>query len=197
MTMAKNPRNYPDAMPSPESGRPMIRGEKLVALTVEGQTFEYLQPGWWCSLDDPADLDGQLVDDDNLVAEMARRTAEAIVKGELFTPLAIRAIRVRCGLTQRDAGEIFGTGEKSFEKYEAGQIRPSKPTKRLLKLAMERPDLFGKSSLGAKIATTASDAALIQETIRAAHLDRLYAPLFRNSPPPPTSAKPTDGVINQ
>ncbi len=62
---------------------------------------------------------------------------------------------------------------------------------------MERPDLFGKSSLGAKIATTASDAALIQETIRAAHLDRLYAPLFRNSSPPPTSAKPTDGAINQ
>src|SRR5437762_114711 len=114
----KNPRRYPDKLPSAESGRQMVRGEKLMALNVGGKTFRYRQPGWWCSLEDPKDLEGQLVDEDNLIAEMARRTAEAMAKGEAFTPLLIRAIRIRCGLTQREAGEIFGTGEKSFEKYE-------------------------------------------------------------------------------
>ena len=51
VTMAKNPRNYPDTMPSAESGRPMTRGEKLVTFKLEGSAFTYKQPGWWCSLD--------------------------------------------------------------------------------------------------------------------------------------------------
>jgi putative zinc finger/helix-turn-helix YgiT family protein len=178
--MAKTPRSYPETMASPESGRPMTRGEKLVTLKVEGQTFQYCQPGWWCSLDDPDDLDGQLVDEDNLVADMARRTAQAIAKGDAFPPVLIRAIRLRCKLSQRDAGEVFGTGEKSFEKYEAGQIPPSKPTQRLLRLAMERPDLFTKPARGDVRMPAAADVRLIQETIREARLDRIYAPLFRD-----------------
>ncbi len=178
--MAKTPRDYPKTMVSPENGRPMVRGEKLVALRVDGQTFEYRQPGWWCSLDDPDDLDGQLVDEDNLVAEMARRTAQAIARGEAFPPVLIRAIRLRCGLSQRDAGELFGTGEKSFEKYEAGQIPPSKPTQRLLRLAMERPELFSKPARGEGKSPAAADVRLVQETIREARLDRIYAPLFRD-----------------
>ena len=80
--MAKNPRNYPNTMPSPESGRPMTRGEKLVSFKMEGRTFTYKQPGWWCSLTDPDDTEGQLIDEDNQIAEMARRTAKAISKGE-------------------------------------------------------------------------------------------------------------------
>ncbi len=178
--MAKTPRDYPETMTSPESGRPMVRGEKLVTLKVDGRSFEYRQPGWWCSLDDPDDVDGQLVDDDNLVAEMARRTAQAIARGDAFPPVLIRAIRVRCGLSQRDAGEVFGTGEKSFEKYEAGQIPPSKPTQRLLRLAMERPDLFNKPARGDVKSSGAADVGLIQATIREARLDHLYAPLFRD-----------------
>ena len=113
-----------------------------------------------------------------MVAEMARRSAQAIAKGEAFPPVLIRAIRLRCGLSQRDAGELFGTGAKSFEKYEAGQIPPSKPTQRLLRLAMERPDLFAKPSRGE---VEAADVRLIQDTIREARLDRIYAPLFRDS----------------
>ncbi|MGO9606560.1 MAG: type II TA system antitoxin MqsA family protein [Candidatus Binataceae bacterium] len=177
--MAKNPRNYPETMASPESGRPMFRGEKMVSLKVEGKSFQYRQPGWWCSLDDPNDLEGQLVDEDNLVAEMARRTAEAMVKGESFTPLLIRAIRIHCKLSQREAGEVFGTGEKSFEKYESGQIRPSEPTKRLLCLAMKSAELFTKTEKGLRGTSAEPDIELIQRTIREAELDRLYAPMFQ------------------
>jgi HTH-type transcriptional regulator/antitoxin MqsA len=176
--MAKNPRNYPDTIPSPETGRTMSRGEKLVSLKVGGRVFHYRQPGWWCSLDDPHDLEGQLVDDDNLVAEMARRTAEAMVSGESFTPLLIRAIRIRCGLSQREAGEVFGTGEKSFEKYESGQIRPSEPTKRLLWLAMRRPELFSKKNRDSLRMAAVPDNESIERTLRETQLDRLYAPMF-------------------
>jgi HTH-type transcriptional regulator/antitoxin MqsA len=158
----------------------MVRGEKLVTLAIDGQTFQYRQPGWWCSLDDPEDQDGQLVDEDNLVAEMAERTARALARGEAFPPILIRAIRLRCELSQREAGEVFGTGQKSFEKYEGGQIPPSKPTQRLLRLAMERPELFKKPNRGQIKLPSTADISLIQTTITAARLDRIYAPLFRD-----------------
>ncbi len=179
--MAKNPRNYPDAMPSAESGRPMTRGEKEVTLVIEGKSFTYSQPGWWCSLTDPDDREGQLVDEDNQIADMARRSAKALARGEtIFVPVLIRAIRVRCGLTQREAGLLFGTGEKSFEKYESGEIQPSEPTKRLLKLAMTHPKLFTRPERGQLAAPSADDAALIRRTLRAAAVDRIYERLFEN-----------------
>jgi HTH-type transcriptional regulator / antitoxin MqsA len=74
--MGKNPRDYPGTMSSGESGRPMTRGEKRVSFKIEGKTFSYIQPGWWCSLTDPDDMEGQLVDEDNQVADLARRAAE-------------------------------------------------------------------------------------------------------------------------
>jgi HTH-type transcriptional regulator / antitoxin MqsA len=177
--MGKNPRRYPDTMPSPESGRPMTRGEKAVSFKIDGRTYTYLQPGWWCSLTDPGDMEGQLVDEDNQVAEMARRTARVLAKGErVFVPVVIRAIRQRCGLTQREAGLLFGTGEKSFEKYESGEIQPSAPTKRLLKLAMERPELFQRPEGGRMESAPDDGGAFVREALRAAHAGRLYAPLF-------------------
>jgi HTH-type transcriptional regulator/antitoxin MqsA len=157
----------------------MTRGEKQVSIKIEEQTYNYLQPGWWCSLTDPNDTEGQLVDEDNQVAEMARRTAKALAHGEkLFVPVVIRAIRQRCGLTQREAGLLFGAGEKSFEKYESGKIQPSEPTKRLLRLAMERPELFSVSECGQFNLPSGNEAVLIHETLRAAQIDRLYEPLF-------------------
>jgi len=179
MTMRKkNPRDYPETMPSPESCRPMTRGEKQVSFKIEGKTYTYMQPGWWCSLTDPDDTEGQLVDEDNQIAEMARRTAKAIAKGEsLFVPVVIRAIRQRCGLTQREAGLLFGTGEKSFEKYESGEILPSEPTKRLLKLAMEKPELFTPAA-GAAASGGFDDVALAHQALREAAVDRIYGQLF-------------------
>ena len=132
------PTRYERGIRSPDDAR-----RKAGDLQNRGRAFTYRQPGWWCSLTDLDDIEGQLVDDDNQIAEMARRTAKAITHGEkVFVPVVIRAIRQRCGLTQREAGLLFGTGEKSFEKYESGEIQPSAPTKRLLKLAMEKPELF-------------------------------------------------------
>jgi HTH-type transcriptional regulator/antitoxin MqsA len=187
--MRKNPRNYPDTMISAESGRVMTRGEKEIKLVTDGRSFTYCQPGWWCSLTDPEDLDGQLADEDNQVAEMARRTAKALARGEsVFVPVIIRAIRQSCGLTQREAGVLFGGGEKSFEKYESGEIQPSEPMKRLLKLAMERPELFRKPKPG-ESAVQLDEATLIHNTLRAASVDRIYEPMFRSLPRP--SSAPT------
>ena len=159
----------------------MQRGEKEVAITIDGKKFTYRQPGWWCSLTDPKDMEGQLVDEDNQVAEMARRTAKALARGEkVFVPIVIRAIRQHLGLTQREAGSIFGTGDKSFEKYESGEIKPSEPTKRLLKLAMTRPELFSKPERGRFAVPSPDDVALIRETLKKAAVDGIYEQLFEH-----------------
>ncbi len=110
-------------------------------------------------------MEGQLVDEDNQIAEMARRTAKVLAHGEkVFVPVVIRAIRQRCGLTQREAGLLFGTGEKSFEKYESGEIQPSAPTKALLKLAMENPELFTMPERGQVPIPSADNTTLIRNT---------------------------------
>jgi HTH-type transcriptional regulator / antitoxin MqsA len=179
--MTQNPRNYPDTITSAESGRPMTRGEKERTITVDGRKFTYLQPGWWCSLTDPNDNEGQLVDDDNKIARMARLTAKSIARGETtFVPVVIRAIRELLGLTQREAGTLFGTGEKSFEKYESGEIQPSEPTKRLLKLAMLHPDIFSTPERGRLVIPSPADAELIRATLRKADVDRIYEGLFES-----------------
>jgi HTH-type transcriptional regulator/antitoxin MqsA len=131
------------------------------------------------SLSDPDDMEGQLVDADNQVAEMARCTAKALARGETaFVAAVIRAIRQRCGLTQREAGVLFGTGEKSFEKYESGEIVPSGPTQRLLRRAVEPPELFSVPADRQPAAPSAQDAKLVQEALSAIQFDRIYEQQF-------------------
>ena len=177
--MTETPRGYPDIMTSAESGRPMTRGVKERTITVDGRTFTYRQPGWWCSPTDPDDNEGQLVDEDNRIARMARLTAKSLARGEtVFVPVVIRAIRTLLGVTQREAGLLFGTGEKSFEKYEAGEIRPSEPTRRLLKLAMIHPEMFAKAEGGAVVVPAPDDSELAREIVRKTDGGRIYDQLF-------------------
>ena len=98
--------------------------------------------------------------------------------GKVFVPVVIRAIRQRRGLTQREAGLVFGAGGKAFEKYESGEIQPSAPTKRLLRLAMERPELFMLKGDRRIDAMASDDSAFVHEALRAARIDRLHEPLF-------------------
>ena len=85
-------------------------------------SIHYLQPGWWCSLTDPDDIEGQLVDGDNQVVDMARRTAKALARGEtVFVPVMIRAIRQRCGLTQREAGLLLARAKNRLKNTRAAR----------------------------------------------------------------------------
>ncbi len=70
-------RVNPDVVKSAESGRPLRRGVKNLTIIVDGCSFTYGQSGWWASLDDPADTEGQLTDDDNVIRTAAHREARA------------------------------------------------------------------------------------------------------------------------
>lgn len=175
-----NPRNYPDTIESAESGRLLHRGGKTMTITVDGHDFTYRQPGWWASLDDPTDTEGQLVDEDNVVRAAARREAKAEAKHAPLTPLMIRAIREACGLTQREAALVFGGGAKAFEKYEAGEVVPSSAMIRLLLLAARRPEMFQKGT-GTPIASDA-DVAAIRRSMKASSVSQLCGYIYDGYP---------------
>jgi putative zinc finger/helix-turn-helix YgiT family protein len=49
---------------------------------------------------------------------------KAKVEG-LLEPQAVRRIRKRLKLTQKDAGRLIGGGPNAFQKYESGDVLPS------------------------------------------------------------------------
>jgi HTH-type transcriptional regulator/antitoxin MqsA len=175
-----NHRDYPDVIKSAETGRPLRRGVKMLTINIDGKPFTYGQPGWWASIDDPTDEDGQLTDEDNVVRAAARREAKASAKHAPLTPLVIKAIREVCGLSQQDAARVFGGGAKAFEKYEAAEVAPSSAMTRLLLLAARRPDLFQKRARSPLISD--DDAALIRETVRKSSVERIYRRIYNSQP---------------
>ena len=175
-----NPRNYPAVILSAESGRPLRRGVKMLTIDVDGHPFTYGQPGWWASVDDPNDQEGQLTDEDNIIRAAARREARAKAKHAILTPLVIRAIRETCGLSQQAAARIFGGGPKAFEKYESGEVAPSSAMTRLLLLAARRPDFFRKDTADPMI--SAIDAKLIRQTVRKSSVERIYRKIYDSQP---------------
>jgi HTH-type transcriptional regulator/antitoxin MqsA len=175
-----NPRGYPDTIQSAESNRPLRRGVKMLTITVDGQAFIYGQPGWWASIDDPTDNEGQLTDEDNVIRAAARREARANAKHAVLSPLVIRAIREVCGLSQQEAARVFGGGPKAFEKYESGEVAPSSAMMRLLLLAAKRPELFKKGT-GVPMSSEA-DADLIRDTVRKSSVDQIYDRIYNSQP---------------
>jgi hypothetical protein len=59
----------------------------MLTIDVDGQLFTYGQPGWWASINDPTDNEGQLTDEDNAIRSAARREAGAKAKHAILTPL--------------------------------------------------------------------------------------------------------------
>jgi putative zinc finger/helix-turn-helix YgiT family protein len=171
-----NPRDYPDVIESAESGRPLRRGVKVVTITVDGKPFTYGQPGWWASLEDPDDKEGQLIDEDNVVRAAARREARARAKHTILSPLEIKAIRELCDLSQQEAARSFGGGPKAFEKYESGEVAPSSAMVRLLLLAARRPDLFRKAP------DNIEDTQIIRRIVQKSSIAPIYQQIYSSQP---------------
>jgi HTH-type transcriptional regulator/antitoxin MqsA len=152
----------------------------MLTINIDGHPFTYGQPGWWASIDDPTDNEGQLTDEDNVIRAAARREARAKAKSAALTPLVIRAIREACGLSQQEAARVFGGGPKAFEKYETGEVAPSSSMTRLLLLAAKRPKLFKKGT-GTPMMSEA-DVEIIRETVRKSSVDRIYERIYNSHP---------------
>lgn len=117
------------------TGRPMKRGTRPVRLSYKGLERVIDMPGWYCEASD----EGVHVGDDGEISD--RALAEMKVEADnLLSGAEIRRIRTSLRLTQKDAGEIIGGGPKAFQKYESGEIAPSRAIANALRLLERHPE---------------------------------------------------------
>jgi HTH-type transcriptional regulator/antitoxin MqsA len=57
-------------------------------------------------------------------------------------PPEVRIIREKLGLTQAEAGRVFGGGVNAFSRYERGAAKPSPTIRKLLKVVEHHPELI-------------------------------------------------------
>lgn len=105
----------------PETGTPMKRDTRRMTLTYRGHSTELDMPGWYCPDCDEGIHSGT----DMKVSDRALNRMKAQEEGLLF-PEEIRRIRKKLNLTQEAAGQTIGGGPRAFQKYEAGELLPSR-----------------------------------------------------------------------
>lgn len=105
----------------PETGDPMRRDVRPMTLTYKDQSITFDMPGWYCNACDQSIHTGE----DMKVSDRALNHLKARADG-LLAPEAIRRIRKKLRLSQAAAGELIGGGPRAFQKYEAGDLLPSR-----------------------------------------------------------------------
>lgn len=105
----------------PETGAPMRRGVRPMTLTYKGESITFDMPGWYCDQSDESIHTGA----DMKVSDRMLNRLKARSEG-LLEPEEIRRIRKKLKLTQEAAGLVIGGGPRAFQKYESGDLVPSR-----------------------------------------------------------------------
>jgi HTH-type transcriptional regulator/antitoxin MqsA len=115
-----------------------------MVLEYKGARTTVDMPGWYCDESDESIHTGE----DMKVSDRALNRLKATTEG-LPSPEEIKRIRTKLGLTQEAAGELIGGGPRAFQKYEAGDLLPSRAIGSALALLDRDPK--GLSVLRARI----------------------------------------------
>lgn len=118
----------------PETGAPLHRDVRPFTLTYRGESITVDMPGWYGEHPDAGIFDP----DDMKVSDRALHRLKARTEG-LLEPEEIRRIRKKLRLTQAAAGEIIGGGPRAFQKYETGDLLPSRAISSALVLLDSNP----------------------------------------------------------
>jgi HTH-type transcriptional regulator/antitoxin MqsA len=118
----------------PETGELLHRGVRPLTLSYKGHSITFDMPGWY---GDSAD-EGIHTGEDMKVSDRALNSLKVRAEG-LLQPREIRRIRKKLRLTQVRAGELIGGGPRAFQKYEAGDVLPSRAVSSALMLLDHDP----------------------------------------------------------
>ncbi len=118
----------------PETGLPMVRAVRREVVTFKGRSREIDMPGWYC------DASGESIHtrDDMKVSDRALAELKAEALG-VAAPSEVERVRKTLKLSKAKASRIFGGGQNAFQKYEKGEVLPSRPMTMLLRLAERHP----------------------------------------------------------
>ena len=118
----------------PATGAPMYRGTRPMTLRYGNETVTFDMPGWYCDASDESIHSGA----DMKVSDRALNRLKARADG-LPEPADIRRVRKKLGLTQEQAGMLIGGGPRAFQKYETGDLLPSRAISSALALLDHDP----------------------------------------------------------
>ena len=119
----------------PKTGSPMRRDVRPMALNYKGESITFDMPGWYCESSDESIHTGE----DMRVSDRMLNRLKARTEG-LLEPEEIRQIRKKLHLTQEAAGMLIGGGPRAFQKYESGDLLPSRAISSALALLDHEPE---------------------------------------------------------
>ncbi len=119
----------------PKTGAPMYRDVRPMTLTYKGESITIDMSGWYCDSSDESIHTGK----DAVVSDRALNRLKARNEG-LLEPEDIRRIRKKLGLSQTAAGQVIGGGPRAFQKYESGDLLPSRAISSALRLLDHDPE---------------------------------------------------------
>jgi len=119
----------------PKTGTSMYRGVRPLVLTYKGKSITFDMPGWYCDQSDESIHTGE----DMKISDRILNLLKARCEG-LLEPEEIRRIRKKLHLTQEAAGLLIGGGPRAFQKYESGDLLPSRAVSNALVLLDHDPD---------------------------------------------------------
>jgi HTH-type transcriptional regulator / antitoxin MqsA len=118
----------------PETGAPMYRGVRPMTLTYKGESLTFDMPGWYCDQSEESIHTGE----DMKISDRKLNLLKARCEGVL-EPEEIRRIRKKLHLSQEQAGFLIGGGPRAFQKYESGDVMPSRAASTALVLLDHDP----------------------------------------------------------
>jgi len=119
----------------PKTGAPMRRDVRPMTLAYKGETITFDMPGWYCDQSDESIHTGA----DMKVSDRMLNRLKARHEG-LLEPEEIQRIRKKLHLSQEAAGLIIGGGPRAFQKYESGDLLPSRAISSALVLLDHDPE---------------------------------------------------------
>jgi HTH-type transcriptional regulator/antitoxin MqsA len=119
----------------PHDGVIMEYGVKDITVKYKGLSKTVQMPGWYC----PQCGEGIHIGKDLKITDRALNELKSQYEG-LLCANDIRRIRKKLHLTQKDAGIIIGGGPRAFQKYESGELLPSRAIVSALKLLDSNPN---------------------------------------------------------
>lgn len=105
----------------PKTGAAMRRDIRPMTLTYKGEAITFDQPGWYCDECDEGILAGKDLRISDRMLNRLKARNEGLLGAE-----EIRRIRKKLKLSQEAAGQLIGGGPRAFQKYESGDLLPSR-----------------------------------------------------------------------
>ncbi|MFA4904784.1 MAG: type II toxin-antitoxin system MqsA family antitoxin [Desulfobaccales bacterium] len=118
----------------PKTGALMHRSVRPMTLTYKEESITFDMPGWYCDECDESIHTGK----DMRVSDRMLNRLKARSEG-LLEPEEIRQIRKKLRLSQEAAGLLIGGGPRAFQKYESGDLLPSRAVSSALVLLDHDP----------------------------------------------------------